>query len=101
MEKLQVFFYSLMTALECIEGNETPVPLYRGQDKVYGKDVTVGDSMAYESFTSMSTEENVARGALTESESVVRFFVDWGTDTQHRWCRLCRWRGAVQDQWCP
>ena len=81
-----MFLISLMTALECIEGNEAQVPLYRGQDKVYGKDVTVGDSLAWDSFTSVSTEEGVARGVPTVHESIGECCVDWGYTHAHRDC---------------
>jgi len=62
LEKMQVFFAALVQALEALDGNVGQEPLYRGQDKIYGKDVTVGATVSWEAFTSVSTEERVARG---------------------------------------
>jgi len=61
LERVQVLFSNLLLALQSLPGNETAGELYRGQDKIYGKDVTIGAHVIWEGFTSVSSEQAVAQ----------------------------------------
>jgi len=55
--------------LSILDGNQDEAELWRGQDKIYGKDVTVGANLSWESFTSVSTEESVAKSFAKGAEA--------------------------------
>jgi len=61
LDKLQVTISNLLLALVCLPGCQAGGLLYRGQDRLYGKELAVGGSMTWQAFASVTTEESVAK----------------------------------------